>query len=104
MVQNDTSTKLVRNSTSLSGPQDVGGTVILIREMKIKFSLLPQKAQRILGDLTGTRNVLDQRETHHSTHNPLSELVTKLHMQRGSEKCHPPMYQKMSQCGYEFTP
>lgn len=83
---------------------DVGGTVILIREMKIKFSLLPQKAQRILGDLVGAQNVLDQRETHHSTHSLLSELVIRLHMQRGSEKYHSLMHQKTSQCGYEFMP
>lgn len=46
---------------SLSGIQAVGGTITLIREIKMKFFLLPQKGWRFLGDLAPAQNVLDQK-------------------------------------------
>lgn len=45
-----------------------------------------------------------RRDIHHSTHSPLSELVTRCWQQKRSEKCHLPTCQKMSQSGYEGTP
>lgn len=89
---------------SLSGTQAVGGTVLLLTDIKMRLSLLPRREREFWRILPQHEMFCIRRDIRHSTHSPLSELVTRCWQQKRSEKCHLPTCQKMSQSGYEGTP